>query len=59
MVIQSLTAGTVTSATVVGEGWLATHARTVKGKTVLVLDGDKRKLPRAELGKLVRSATSS
>jgi hypothetical protein len=49
----------VTSATVVHKGWLTTHARTVKGKTVITVDGEKRKLPRAELGKLVRSATSS
>jgi Ca2+-binding RTX toxin-like protein len=59
IVLDALTANAVTSATVVRKGWLTTHGRTVKGKTVITVDGEKRKLPRAELGKLVRSATSS
>jgi Ca2+-binding RTX toxin-like protein len=40
-------ANTVRSATVVGKGWLKTHARTVNGKTVLTVDGKERTLPRA------------
>ena len=38
-----------------GRRWLKAHARTVKGKTVLKVDGEKRKLPRAKLGKLIRT----
>jgi Ca2+-binding RTX toxin-like protein len=59
VVIQSLTAGAVRSASVRGAGWLKAHARTVKGKTVLTVDGEKTKLPRAKLGKLVRTVASS
>ena len=40
VVIQSLAAG---------RSWLAGHARTVKGKTVLKVDGKERTLPRADL----------
>jgi predicted nicotinamide N-methyase len=49
----------VSSATTVGKDWLAAHARTVKGKTVLDLGGIERKLPRVELSQLVRGATSA
>ena len=55
IVIQSLGADTTTSATVTGERWLATHARTVKGKTVLTIDGKKRTLPRADPARLARA----
>ena len=49
VVVQSLTAGRVRSAAVVGQGWLTAHARTGKaGRTMLVVDGEKRKLPRAD-----------
>ena len=41
------------------DAWLKKHARTVKGKTVLRIDGEKRKLPRAKLGELVRSTTAA
>jgi hypothetical protein len=51
----SLGADTTTSAKVTGEGWLATHARTVEGKTVLTIDGKKRTLPRADLARLARA----
>ncbi len=54
IVIQSLGADTTTSAAVTGERWLATHARTVKGKSVLSIDGKKRTLPRADLARLAR-----
>ena len=50
VVIQGLSADTVTSATAVGTSWLKAHARVVKGKTVLKVDGKKRTLPRADLG---------
>jgi Ca2+-binding RTX toxin-like protein len=52
-------ANTVSSATVAGKGWLKAHARTVKGKTVITVAGQKTKLPRAKLAKLARSAASS
>jgi Ca2+-binding RTX toxin-like protein len=58
VVLDSFAANAVTSATAVGKKWLTTHARTVKGKTVLKVDGKKRKLPRAKLGRLVRHVSS-
>jgi hypothetical protein len=48
----------VTSATAVGTKWVTKHARTVKGKTVLKVDGKKRKLPRAKLVQLNRAVAS-
>jgi Ca2+-binding RTX toxin-like protein len=57
VVIQSLGADTTRSATVTGERWLATHARTVKGKTVLTIDGKMRTLPRAALVQIVRGVS--
>jgi Ca2+-binding RTX toxin-like protein len=57
--IQSLGADRVTSATAVGKQWLATHARTVDGKTVLDVGGEQRTLPRVDLTELMRGATSS
>ena len=59
VVIQSLAARATRSASVRGANWLKAHARTVKGKTVLTVDGEKTKLPRAKLGKLVRVVASS
>jgi Ca2+-binding RTX toxin-like protein len=59
VVVDALTANTVTSATVARTSWLKAHARTVKGKTVLVLDGNKRKLPRAKPARLARALASS
>ena len=58
IVIQGLVADTVTSATTVGKEWLTTHGSTVGGKTVLEIGGKKRKLPRADLSKLIRHARS-
>ena len=57
--IQSLGADTVSSATRAGKDWLATHARTVGGKTVLDVGGKQRTLPRADLGRLARGVPSS
>ena len=48
-VVLQLTGDTARSATAVGSKWLAGHASTVKGKTVLDLDGEQRVLPRADL----------
>jgi Ca2+-binding RTX toxin-like protein len=59
VVLDSLTANTVTSAAVAGKAWLTTHARTIKGKTVLKVGGKKRTLPRADLVQLARDVTSS
>jgi len=57
--IQSIGADAVSSATTVGEDWLAAHARTVNGKTVLAIDGQATKLPRAKLSQLVQGATTA
>jgi Ca2+-binding RTX toxin-like protein len=54
VVIQGLTADSARSATRVGTRWLATHARTVKGKTVLTVGGEKHTLPHANLARLAR-----
>jgi Ca2+-binding RTX toxin-like protein len=59
VVIQSLSANGVRSAKVVGTRWLKAHARTVKGKTVLKVDGEKHKLPRADLKQLTRDLRSA
>ena len=59
VVIDALTANSVTSATAVGEEWLNEHARTVKGKTVLKVDGEKWKLPRADLAEIASGVTAS
>jgi Ca2+-binding RTX toxin-like protein len=56
VVLDSLAANSVTSASAVGTRWVKAHARSVKGKTVLTVDGEKRKLPRAKLAKLTRGA---
>jgi len=46
----------VSSATIAGTSWLDAHARTTKkGKTVLKIDGQKRKLPRAKLARIARA----
>ena len=55
VVIDSLAANAVRSASVVGKHWLATHARTINGKTVLQVGGEQRTLPRARLARLARS----
>ena len=54
VVIDSASATTVRSATVAGRGWLDMHARTVKGKAVLKIGGEQRKLPKASVAKLAR-----
>jgi len=57
--IQSIGADTVRSANTVGTDWLAAHAHTVEGKTVLSVNGKETKLPRSELSELVRGAASA
>jgi Ca2+-binding RTX toxin-like protein len=59
VVIQALGADSVRSASVAGTNWLRAHARRVKGKTVLKVDGEKFTLPRADLARLVRGVSSS
>jgi Ca2+-binding RTX toxin-like protein len=54
VVLDSLSANAVTSATAVGNDWLAGHVRTIKGKTVVKLGGKQRTLPHAKLARLPR-----
>jgi len=54
VVIQSLGADAVTAAAVAGRSWLAAHARTVAGRTVLHAAGRRWTLPRAGLPQLTR-----
>ena len=56
VVIQSLGVDSVRSARVAGADWLNSHAGVAKGKTILKVGGEKRMLPRAKLGQLVRGA---
>jgi hypothetical protein len=51
-VLDSFGANTVRSAAAVGDEWLAANARTVAGKTVLRVDGERRTLPRADLRRI-------
>jgi Ca2+-binding RTX toxin-like protein len=59
VVIQSVSDSSVRSADVRGERWLENHANTVKGKTVLTVDGEKWKLPRADLDEPVQDITTA
>jgi Ca2+-binding RTX toxin-like protein len=55
VVIQVVGGNDVSSAKVVPTKWLKSHARVnAKGNTVLKFRGEKHKLPRADLGELVR-----
>ena len=44
----------VRSASRVSQSWLAAHARVVRGKTVLKVNGQRHTLPRAKLTQLER-----
>jgi Ca2+-binding RTX toxin-like protein len=55
VVLDSVSANSVRSADVAGAAWLAKHARTSRGKTVLKVDGESRTLPRAKLPVLARN----
>ena len=57
VVLAALGADVVKSATVAGKDWLTAHARSARGRTVLVVGGRKRALPRADLAALARDAT--
>ena len=58
-IVLDSAANNVRSATTVGNHWLATHARTVKGKTVLRVGGEKRTLPHAHLTQRAYHTTAS
>jgi Ca2+-binding RTX toxin-like protein len=49
VVLDAFGANRVSSAATVGKRWVKTHARAVKGKTLLEVGGAERKLPRADL----------
>jgi Ca2+-binding RTX toxin-like protein len=59
IVIADFGPDAVTSATTAGKEWLNAHARTVGGKTVLVVGGKERTLPHAGLAQLARGVTAS
>jgi Ca2+-binding RTX toxin-like protein len=59
IILQSIGADRVSSAGTAGQSWLSRHARTVKGKTVLKVDGKKRVLPRADLAQIAQGITAS
>ena len=52
VVIAIAAANDVSQAKVVGKRWVAKHARTVKGRTVLTHSGEKHRLPRATVARL-------
>ncbi|WP_451923676.1 calcium-binding protein [Svornostia abyssi] len=59
VVIDGATTSTVESAEIFGAAWLTKNARTVRGKTVVKVDGEKRTLPRAKLAKLKRNVRAA
>ena len=59
VVLEAFGADSVTSAKAVGQSWLADHASTVNGKTVLSVGGKQRVLPRADAAGLARGVPSS
>lgn len=60
VVIDNATAANrVRSASVKGVAWLNRRARTVRGKTVLTIDGEQRTLPRAKLVRLKRAVRAA
>jgi Ca2+-binding RTX toxin-like protein len=59
VVLDGLAANRVTAASAVGKRWVTRHARTVKGKVVLKVGGEKHRLPRAKLAQLTRAAAAS
>lgn len=59
VVIDGATTSTVKSAEVFGAAWLTKNAKTVRGKTVVEVDGEKRTLPRAKLAKLKRNVRAA
>jgi Ca2+-binding RTX toxin-like protein len=53
VVIQLVGANSVESAKTVGRRWVRNHTSVKKGKTILKIDGEKHKLPRADRADLV------
>ena len=53
VVIQLVGANSVKSAEKVGRRWVRNHTSVKKGKTILKVDGEKHKLPRADLKDLI------
>jgi Ca2+-binding RTX toxin-like protein len=58
VVLDALAANTASSPSSPGQEWLARHARTLEGKTVLYVRGRARTLPRADLSEIMREAAS-
>ena len=57
VVIDSLAANVVTSATVRGQSWVKSHIRTIKGKTVVKVGGERHALPSADAADIARAAS--
>ena len=53
VVIQLVGTNNVASATTVGRRWVRNHTSVKKGKTILKVDGEKHRLPRADLKDLI------
>jgi Ca2+-binding RTX toxin-like protein len=53
VVIQLVGANSVKSAQAVGRRWVRNHTSVKKGKTILKVDGEKHRLPRADLKDLI------
>ena len=53
VVIQLVGANSVASAKTVGRRWVRKHTSVKKGKTILKVDGEKHRLPRADLADLI------
>jgi Ca2+-binding RTX toxin-like protein len=49
----------VTSATSAGREWIAKHVRIAGGRTVILVGGKERTLPKADLAPVVRAATAA
>jgi Ca2+-binding RTX toxin-like protein len=58
VVLDSAGVNQVRSATTADRDWLQAHARTVKDRMVLSVDGSKRTLPRAELSEVARTVAA-
>jgi Ca2+-binding RTX toxin-like protein len=55
---DNLSANTVSSATVAGQDWLASHLHIVNGKTVIKVGDKEQTLPYANLSQLIPGANS-
>jgi Ca2+-binding RTX toxin-like protein len=59
VVIRSFGADKVKAANVVGTKWLKSNAKIIDGRTVLRVDGENVKLPRADLKQITRGAAGA